>query len=132
MFIEQLYNILIDNKLNNRFNFVVDNFDSIEYINELVEMLSSATSRNMKFFIGTRSVEDLINKYGNYISKLCNLLVINNDNLKLNIARQEKVIDKQFSEVIIKNSNIDYPKLSESPIKIFDLQKFVMDKKRKI
>ena len=75
MFIEQLFNILIDNKSSNRFNFVVDNFDSIEHINDLVEMLSSATSRNIKFLIGTRSLDELINKYGNYVSKLSNLMI---------------------------------------------------------
>ena len=31
---------------------------------------------------------------------------------------------------IIKSSNIEYPKLNENPIKIFDLQKFVIDKKK--
>ena len=130
MFVEQLYNILIDNKLNYKFNFVIDNFDSIEHINELVEMLSSSTSRNIKFLIGTRSFDELISKYGNYISKICNKLVIANANLKLSISGQEKVIDKQFAEVIIKNTDIVYPKLSENPLKIFDLQKFVMDKKK--
>ncbi len=130
MFIEQLFNILIDNKSSNRFNFVVDNFDSIEHINDLVEMLSSATSRNIKFLIGTRSLDELINKYGNYVSKLSNLLVINNDKLRLNISGLEKDVDKQFNEVIIKSSNIEYPKLNENPIKIFDLQKFVIDKKK--
>lgn len=130
MFIEQLFNILIDNKSSNRFNFVVDNFDSIEHINDLVEMLSSATSRNIKFLIVTRSLDELINKYGNYVSKLSNLLVINNDKLRLNISGLEKDVDKQFNEVIIKSSNIEYPKLNENPIKIFDLQKFVIDKKK--
>ena len=130
MFIEQLFNILIDNKSSNRFNFVVDNFDSIEHINDLVEMLSSATSRNIKFLIGTRSLDELINKYGNYVSKLSNLLVINNDKLRLNISGLEKDVDKQFNEVIIKSSNIEYPKLNENTIKIFDLQKFVIDKKK--
>lgn len=130
MFIEQLFNILIDNKSSNRFNFVVDNFDSIEHINDLVEMLSSATSRNIKFLIVTRSLDELINKYGNYVSKLSDLLVINNDKLRLNISGLEKDVDKQFNEVIIKSSNIEYPKLNENPIKIFDLQKFVIDKKK--
>lgn len=129
MFMEQLYSILIDNKFDKKFNFVVDNFDSIEYFNELSEMLGSATSRNIKFLIATYSFDKLFNRYGNYISKLCNLLVIGKDKLNLIISGKEEDTDKQFDEVIIKKSNIDYPKLNESPIKIFDLQKFVIDRK---
>ena len=92
-------------------------------------MLGSATSRNIKFLIATYSFDKLFNRYGNYISKLCNLLVIGKDKLNLIISGKEEDTDKQFDEVIIKKSNIDYPKLNESPIKIFDLQKFVIDRK---
>jgi hypothetical protein len=110
IFIEQLYSILIDNKVSIKFNFVLDNFDIIEKSNRLIDMLSSCLSRNMKFYIATRSIDELISVYGTYIKKLCDEISI------------DDVDKKEIKEI---NSNITYPKLEETTIELFNLIKKV-------
>ena len=76
MFVEQLFAILVNSQNHNKFNFVLDNIDVLEKIQELSDMLSSGVSRDIKFEIATRSYDDLIEKYGNYITKLSNSVVV--------------------------------------------------------
>ena len=51
IFITQLYSILVDNKSNQKFNFILDNFDTIDSISKFKDILSSSISNNMKFYI---------------------------------------------------------------------------------
>lgn len=127
MFIEQLYAVLVDLKVKNRFNLILDNFDNIEKCNDLVDILGSCISRNIKTYIATRSLLELTNIYGSYMPKLCDLLSIGNDDIRLVINNVEQKIDKDFKTVTIQNGNIEYPKLSITDIKLFDLEKFVKD-----
>lgn len=127
MFIEQLYAVLVDLKVKNRFNLILDNFDNIEKCNDLVDILGSCISRNIKTYIATRSLLELTNIYGTYMPKLCDLLSIGNDDIRLVINNVEQKMDKDFKTVTIQNRNIEYPKLSITDIKLFDLEKFVKD-----
>lgn len=127
MFIEQLYAVLVDLKVKNRFNLILDNFDNIEKCNDLVDILGSCISRNIKTYIATRSLLELTNIYGSYMPKLCDLLSIGNDDIRLVINNVEQKMDKDFKTVTIQNGNIEYPKLSITDIKLFDLEKFVKD-----
>ena len=127
MFIEQLYAILVDLKVSNRFNLILDNFDIVEKCNDLVDILGSCTSRNIKTYIATRSVNELENVYGSYMLKLCDLLSIGNTDVKLNINNVEEKLGKEFETVIINNANIQYPKLNTSEINIFNLENAVKD-----
>ena len=47
----------------NKINFILDNFDVIEKVNEFTDMMGSGLSKGIKFAIATRSLDDLINKY---------------------------------------------------------------------
>ena len=127
MFIEQLYAVLVDLKVKNRFNLILDNFDNIEKCNDLVDILGSCISRNIKTYIATRSLLELTNIYASYMPKLCDLLSIGNDDIRLVINNVEQKMDKDFKTVTIQNGNIEYPKLSITDIKLFDLEKFVKD-----
>jgi len=132
MFIEELYTILLEKHNNRKFNFVLDNFDSIAKCNELVDILSSCLSRNVKVYLGTRSFDELIVKYGSYIVNLCDLVSIMNDEVKLVINKEEEKISKDFNKVVIRsNQNIQYPRLNKQEVKLFDLEKEVKSLRQK-
>ena len=129
MFIEQLYMILLDFKSNHKFNFILDNFDIIDKCNDLVDILSFCLSRNIKLFIATRSLKELVDKYGKYVSTLCHLISIGNTDLKIIINNWEESYEKNFVTIEVKNTNIEYPKLHTDTVQLFDLEKFVEGKK---
>ena len=121
MFIEQLFEVLVNSQNHYKFNFVLDNIDVLEKIQELSNMLGAGISKDIKFEIATRSLDNLIEKYGNYILKL-------ND-----IVEAEKITDeiKRLSKSD-KKINIEYPHLDKVEIKKFDLKSFVATKKSEI
>lgn len=129
MFIEQLYAVLVDLKSKNKFNFVLDNFDIIEKCNDLVDILSSCLARNIKTYIATRSVSELANIYGSYMPKLCDLVSIENAKVKLVINQVEETFDRDFETVDNVEGNVEYPKLNDVKVKLFDLEKLVKDVK---
>jgi len=128
LFIEQLFAILIDLKSNKKFNFVLDNFDNIENVNELLEMLSSGISRKIKFILSTRSIENLLNKYTSYINKLSNLIVINNNGLDTIINNETEKVTKDFEAIELINNNLEYSKINKKEIRLFDVEKFMSNK----
>ncbi len=69
-------------------------------------MLSSEISNNILSVLVTRSFEDLIEKYGKYITKLSNNITVDKE-IKLTINGEEKI---ENNEMIIENykSNIEY------------------------
>ena len=127
MFIEQLYAILLDIKAKVKFNFVLDNFDIIEKCNDLVDILDSCLSRNIKVYLTTRSLEKLSDEYGSYMLKLCDLVSIRNDDIKLVINNTEESIEKEFKNVVINDAQIDYPTLNTLKINLFDIEQVVRD-----
>ena len=129
MFIEQLYAILVDLKTKNKFNFILDNFDVIEKCNDLVDILGSCVARNVKTYIATRSVSELVNIYGSYMPKLCDLVSIENSKVKLIINQVEETFDRDFETVDSVAGSVEYPKLNNVKVKLFDLEKFVKDVK---
>lgn len=129
MFIEQLYGILVDLKNKNKFNLFLDNFDTIEKCNDLVDILSSCVSRNIKTYIATRSLSELTKTYGSYMRVLCDLVSIRNNDIQLIINNVEQRMNKEFETVTIQSGNVSYPRLSINETKVFDMEKFVKDKK---
>ena len=127
MFIEQLYAILLDIKAKVKFNFVLDNFDIIEKCNDLVDILDSCLSRNIKVYLTTRSLEKLSDEYGSYMLKLCDLVSIRNDDIKLVINNTEESTEKEFKNVVINDAQIDYPTLNTLKINLFDIEQVVRD-----
>lgn len=131
MFIEQLFTILVNSKIQNQFNFVLDNIDDLERVNELSDMLSSGVSRNIKFEIATRSYEELIEKYGKYIEKLSNHVVVEKD-IKLVIDNEEYTEEKEQLIEFIQDENVEFPLLQKEKIEMFDIVEFVRSKKESI
>lgn len=131
MFIEQLFTILVNSKIQNQFNFVLDNIDDLERVNELSDMLSSGVSRNIKFEIATRSYEELIEKYGKYIEKLSNHVVVEKD-IKLVIDNEEYTEEKEQLIEFIQDENVEFPLLQKEKIETFDIVEFVRSKRENI
>ncbi len=129
LFINQLYSILVEEKVNNQIHIILDNFDYLENYEGLTEMLGSCISRNIKTYIATRSLADLQVKYGSSINYLCDFVKINNNDINITINNEEDTLVKAFEKVIIiKDESIDYPKLNVDEVKVFDMEKFVIDK----
>lgn len=126
MFIEQLYSILIDKKSIRKFNFILDNFDIVENCYDLVDILGSCLARNKRLFIATRSLDNLSSQYGSYMTKLCDLIKIQNDDIKLVINNSEEKITKNFEKIVINNMEINYPILDTNKIELFDLESYVI------
>ncbi len=125
MFIEQLYARLIDLNVDTKFHFILDNFDSIEICHDLVDILSSCIPRNIKVYIATRSLSGLIDIYGKYIIKLCDLISIRNEDIKIEMGNEEEKIEKDFETVTIPKNAIFYPSYEKRAIKCFDLKEKV-------
>lgn len=125
MFIEQLYARLIDLNVDTKFHFILDNFDSIEICHDLVDILSSCIPRNIKVYIATRSLSGLIDIYGKYIIKLCDLISIRNEDIKIEMGNEEEKIEKDFETVTIPKNAIFYPSYEKRTIKCFDLKEKV-------
>lgn len=130
MFIEQLYAVLLEEKNTSKWNFVLDNFDIIEKCNDLVEILESGIARDKKTFLATRSIEKLTHTYGEYILKLCNIISIQNKDIKVEIGDTKRSIEKDFKEITKKEENINYPTLKKNSIKIFDLENAINENRK--
>ena len=131
MFIEQLFNIIIDAKPSNKFNFVLDNFDIIEKVNEFPNMLGSGVARGIKFAVATRSLTDLVNKYGNYIIRLSNQVQTANCVLRLRMNDTEQIFENECVNIEKIKGEVKYPTLNIVPIKIFNLIKYVNEANKK-
>ena len=128
IFIKQLYSILINNGVKNKFNFILDNFDSISNIFELSDMLSAGISRNIKFSIITRSKNLLEEKYGSYINYLSDSIHVNESTIELNVGGTKESIDNNVAESNQSEVSIDYPTMNNVNIVLFDWKKYVDEK----
>lgn len=71
LFIKQSYEYLIylatksiSNKVNNRINYIIDEFSSLPKINDMPSMISAARSRDIKFLLIVQSQSSLKQRYG--------------------------------------------------------------------
>jgi hypothetical protein len=127
IYIKELFNILCDNNNQNKFNIILDNFDYLNNVINLNNMLSSAINHNIKFYIFTRDKERLEKLYSNYINKLSNKIILHDKKILVKIGDEEKEIPNvQIKEETTK-SIIDYPKLKDCEIKIFNLKKYIIN-----
>ncbi len=125
VFIEQLYSILVDLKISDKFHFILDNFDIMKGCNELINMLGSCLSRNIKFYLSTRSFSDLETRYSSYLSKLCDIVTIQNNSVEFINGTSKEIFVKEFATVPFEQNEIEYPELNKEKEKIFDLIQFV-------
>lgn len=126
MFIEQLFEMLIDMKIEKKFNFILDNFEVIERFNNLGEMLGSGISRNVRFILGIRCLEDVLDRYGSYVRNLSDVVRVSLDCIEFEIGKRVEKVSNDFDgNVKISECNVVYPILESEKIKMFDLPEFV-------
>ena len=121
MFVEQLFSYMMNNRLNNRFNYILDSIDIIEKIDTLPDMLGSGLSKNMKFYIATRSSDEFINKYGSYVNNLVNKVDVKTNTIEVTMNGETVVEDKKETTITLDDTDIELPVLDESDIKVFDV-----------
>lgn len=129
LFIEQIYNYLFFIKEKNRFNFILDNFDSLSNFNDLSNMIGAGISRNMRFVIGTRYKEKLLSIFGDYILRLVTNIDVKSNSIE--ITRNGEKNSYSYAPIYVNISNIDitYPILNINQINTFDIIKYVQEKK---
>lgn len=106
MLISEIYKIIASNKQDLKWNFILDNFDSIDYISNLNDMYKSSYVYNTKIYVCIKSLNELTRLYGSYISELADIID----------ANQYTIIDDEIDENY-KNSNIKYPHPNIADIK---------------
>lgn len=99
--ISQVYSILLKENKNICYNFVLDNFDTINNIANFRGMLSSSIYNNVKFYIFTRDKKRMESKYLSYLKKICDYIFVNEENIVINNSNFEyknkfEVIDKKI------------------------------------
>ena len=129
LFIEQVYNYLFDIKEKNRFNFILDNFDSLSNFNDLSNMIGAGITRNMRFVIGTRYKEKLLSTFGDYILRLVTNIDVKSKNIEITRNGEKNSYSYEPIYVNISNNDITYRTLSINPINTFDVIKYVQEKK---
>lgn len=130
MFIQQLYAMLVAQHVCS-FDFILDNFDDI-LLYDLIDDLGSCLSRGMRFYLVTRSLNEISKRYGDYVFKLCDLVSIKNNELRLIINNNEVSFPKEFEAVEKKNTFIQrtYPNLENIQVNVFDLEGYVKNKRK--
>ena len=124
LFIDQLFMMLANSNIKNKFNFILDNIDTLTNIQNLDNMMSSGIPKNIKFEIVTRSCEELTKKYGNYITKLSDMISVEK-NIKSSIGSDEFTEKIEYGLEPNVSINIEYPLLERKEINVFDIEHFV-------
>lgn len=124
MFIQELFSYLINAKSKNKFNFILDNIDTVDIIDNLSDMMGSGLSRNIRFYISTRGIDDFNSKYGSYVMKLADFIDVkaNKYTLKIN---GENIGSSRENAIKYEKCDVNYPVLDDSDIKIFNIEDFM-------
>ena len=123
--IEQIFKIIFDSQKHYKYNFVLDNIDTIHNIENLSNMLSSGIARDIKFIIGTRSLDDFNKNYSEYIEKLSNILSISDRHIETMIDNKYEKIRYILEPYNYPKDNINYPILSPNNTNEFSQSDFL-------
>lgn len=121
MFLQQLYRLILQNKTNVKWNFVLDNFDTLYNVSNLVEILSSAVSRNINFYIATRSFDTLRENCGDYIKHIASILTVGSDNITIEKNGNIETVDKGESSIdndLYFRDDVEYPATVKNQISV--------------
>ena len=123
--------MLYNNNKDKNYYFLLDSFDNLNKINEFSEVLSAGIAKNIRFYLVTRSLEQLFSNYNKYILKLSDEIYTTIEEIKFNINNQETIIKNLNNNIDIPTCEIEYPTLQTNQINTFDVKEFV-NKKSKI
>ena len=130
VFISNLYTLILDKKQKTKYNFILDNFDTLINIDGLVEMLSSSTYRNINFYMGVRNYDNFINTYGRAVENILTVINMESHSVKIenNGTATKTVKGRNLLKKDLYFTDAEYPKAPNNNYKLFDLEKFVTDK----
>lgn len=118
-FIDQLYDVLLNEKRNISFNMVLDNFDTLKQINYLEEKLSSSISRDIKFVISTRSYRRITDIYGKYISRLIDYIKLQDGTVRIIHNDDQIQLDLPKLDIGQYVSKVNYPCYTNCEVSVF-------------
>lgn len=128
VFIKQLYDILLSKEVpKNKFNFILDNFDTLKKLDNFSNILEASPYRNIKFYIATHSIERLKKVHEDDFTCSCDLVSINENNImyKMNNTNFEYEKNVNNNNIVLKPM-VNQRKAPEiENIKIFNLKKHV-------
>lgn len=125
IYLYQLYDIANSNILNNKFNFVLDNFETLSNVHYLNDMLYVSNSREYDVMICVRDLNWYKDKYAlENISTIYNL--DNNDSvIKVEKGKKKRKYKADDFPVVTLKKEAIYPKLESHPKFLFNLNNFV-------
>lgn len=120
LFIKQSYEYIIftaqkneSNKVNNRINFILDEFSSLPGIHDMPSMISAARSRDIRFLLVIQSKKQLLQRYG----EEADTIISNCTNWIFLTSRETELL--QELSILCGNQKNGLPNMS-----VFDLQHF--------
>ncbi len=103
--IDQIFTYIKYTKI--KFNFILDNFDSLPLLSNIREMINDASYYNLKLYLAIRDLNEMENMYGKYVfNHMANIINVNN-----------------IHEFMTVGSYDEYPTLEKKNIKYFDVNK---------
>lgn len=128
VFIKQLYDILLSKEVpKNKFNFILDNFDTLKKLDNFSNILEASPYRNIKFYIATHSIERLKKVHEDDFTCSCDLVSINENNImyKMNNTNFEYEKNVNNNNIVLKPMVNQRTAPEIEIIKIFNLKKHV-------
>jgi len=130
IFISNLYTLILNKKQKIKYDFVLDNFDTLVNVEGLVDMLSSSTYRNINFYMGIRNYDNFVNTYGKAVENILTVVSMESHSIKIesNVTTTKTVKGSNILKKDLYFTDAEYPKAPNNTYKIFDLEKFVTEK----
>lgn len=130
IFINHLYSLILANKEKYKYNFILDNFDTLVNVNGLVDMLSSSQYRNVNFYIGTRNHDSFTHTYGKNTESILTKISMESTSIKIetNGTTTKTIKGRNLLKKDLYFTDIEYPDAPNNKYKVFDVEKYVTDK----
>ena len=132
IFINQIIQYLVDTNIKRRCHIILDSIDDFDNLNDIASNLKLSNYYNIRFYIATYSVEDLNNRYMMKVNRFSDIIKINKDTIELESMGSTWKVSILISENDMYkrevNTNIQYPKMKDNKIKVFDLKECVVSK----
>ncbi len=128
LFFNQIMQYLTDNRPNIRCNIILDNIDNLLNINNYLELNNFS---NLRYYIATRSIEELNCKYKTNINKISDVIKITKNSIELESDGIIEKFEKDFKKIAINKADIKYKEIKDNDIKLFNIKKIVDNKETK-
>lgn len=127
IYINQVYQYINDNRIMNKFNFVLDNIETIPNLTNLDNILSTGNSKNVDVIVGLRDLEWYKDLYS--LRDIDVIYNLNNVDYIIKVEKESKRKYTLYDYPINEITNIaDYPILQKHPKFLFNLEVYLNQK----